>query len=413
MPIGIKQVSEVLLSKWLELLNLIANNKYRSAIMEKNTMQNPIVSFVVPCYKLAHLLPECVNSIISQSFSDFEVLIMDDCSPDNTEEVAQLFHDPRVKHIRNESNLGPLRNYNKGINLSRGKYIWLISADDYLRSQDVLKRYVDILDSNPRVGYTFCPGMEVKNGHETEILSYSQYGNNDRIIDGHTFLKSILDSCFVLAPSALVRRECYETVSLFPVDVVWAGVPIDLVWGGDWYLWSVFALFFDVAYLKEPMVCYRQHELSTSELVTRQKLENCISADIAVPWMVKQKAEEAGFKELSKTCLHAIANEYSRHLTGRWYRSGTWAITLDQFERSLCQSTQNEAERNWIRARAYKATADRYYFRGDLASAKRFFWAGLKKDPTMLKAYAKLMLLFFGKIANSIRIKLIPALRNI
>jgi glycosyltransferase involved in cell wall biosynthesis len=57
---------------------------------------------------------------------------MDDCSPDNTPEVARSLQDPRVKHIRNNPNLGHLRNYNKGISLSRVKYVWLISADDYL-----------------------------------------------------------------------------------------------------------------------------------------------------------------------------------------------------------------------------------------------------------------------------------------
>jgi glycosyltransferase involved in cell wall biosynthesis len=69
----------------------------------------PIVSFVVPCYKLAHLLRECVESILSQTYGDFEVLIMDDCSPDNTPEVAQSFQHPRVKYVRNDPNLGHLR----------------------------------------------------------------------------------------------------------------------------------------------------------------------------------------------------------------------------------------------------------------------------------------------------------------
>ena len=89
-------------------------------------MKRPNVSFVIPCFKLAHLLSECISSILSQSYSDFEVLVMDDCSPDNTKEVAQSFRDQRVKYIRNECNLGPLRNYNKGINLAIGKYVWLI-----------------------------------------------------------------------------------------------------------------------------------------------------------------------------------------------------------------------------------------------------------------------------------------------
>src|SRR2546425_3448751 len=113
--------------------------------------QNPMVSFVVPCYNLAHLLPECINSILCQTYGDFEVLIMDDCSPDKTAEVAQSFRDHRVKHIRNEPNVGHLRNYNNGIALSQGKYVWLISADDCLRRPYILQRYVDLLNRNPRV----------------------------------------------------------------------------------------------------------------------------------------------------------------------------------------------------------------------------------------------------------------------
>src|SRR5271166_3653331 len=111
----------------------------------------PVVSFVVPCYKLAHLLRQCVESILSQSYADLEVLIMDDCSPDNTPEVAQSFRDPRVKYIRNDTNLGHLPNYNKGISLTRGEYVWLISADDYLRRPYILEQYVDLLDRNPQV----------------------------------------------------------------------------------------------------------------------------------------------------------------------------------------------------------------------------------------------------------------------
>src|SRR5258708_15157639 len=153
----------------------------------------PAVSFVVPCYNLGHLLGECVDSILRQTYDNFEVLIMDDCSPDNTEEIARSFQDPRVKYVRNDSNLGPLPNYNKGISLTRGKYVWLISADDYLRRPYVLQRYVELLEKNPHVGYTFCPGVGVKNGRETEILEYSAQGHRDQILDGRAFLKKLLE----------------------------------------------------------------------------------------------------------------------------------------------------------------------------------------------------------------------------
>src|SRR2546428_2047859 len=77
-----------------------------------------MVSFIVPCYNYAHFLGECVSSILRQSYTRFEVLIMDDQSPDNTPEVAGAFGDARVVHIRNERNLGLIANINKGLELA-------------------------------------------------------------------------------------------------------------------------------------------------------------------------------------------------------------------------------------------------------------------------------------------------------
>ena len=358
-------------------------------------MQNPTVSFVIPCYKLAHLLPQCIGSIVSQTYHDFEVLIMDDCSPDNTTEVASSFQDHRIRYIRNDQNLGHLRNYNKGITLSRGKYVWLISADDYLRRPYILQRYVELMEKHPRVGYTFCPGVGVRNGIETEVVDYSVYGNRDRIINGRVFLKTLLNCNIVLAASVMVRRECYERISLFPLDVA-------MGWSGDWYLWAVFALLFDVGYFAEPMVCYRHHDLSMTTALTRQEnVHICSAGDLAVPWMTRAKANELGIRSVSKDCMRAVAREYVRQCTSKEYQrlnqSSTSSISMDQFEESLCQSSESEQERNWIRARVFAGMADTLCLRGDLSSARKFYLAGLRKDPRMANVYAKLLLLLLGK----------------
>src|SRR5262245_21301848 len=126
----------------------------------------PKVSFVVPCYKLAHLLQECVTSILEQTCEDFEILVMDDCSPDSTPDVAMSFTDSRISYVRNEANLGNIRNYNKGIQMARGKYIWLISADDRLKQSQALERYVTLLDAHPEIGYVFCPALTLSEDGE-------------------------------------------------------------------------------------------------------------------------------------------------------------------------------------------------------------------------------------------------------
>lgn len=360
-------------------------------------MPSPTVSFVVPCYKLAHFLPECVNSILGQTYGDLEVLIMDDSSPDNTPEVAHSFRDPRVKYIRNDRNLGALPNYNRGISLSRGKYVWLISADDYLRRPCVLQRYVDLMEALPGVGFTFCPAVEVKNGKETGLLSYSTYGDCDRVIAGRDFLKTLLYRNLVVAPTAMARREYYEKVSYFIINPVWGNVPIDLIWGGDWYLWCVFALQGDVGYFAEPMICYREHDLSSTSIVTKEKIENCFHAEISVPWKIKAKADEFGYRDISRKCLEAVAFHYAQHLTTKQYRSSTSTITMSQFEDSLGNNSPDEKERIWVRARVFANMADRLYYRKEFAAAKKYYRAATRLNPGMIKAQIKKLLLSLGK----------------
>jgi glycosyltransferase involved in cell wall biosynthesis len=227
-------------------------------------MSSPKVTFFVPCYKLAHLLTACVESILAQTYGDFEVLIMDDCSPDNTPEVARSFTDPRVRHIRNEPNLGHLRNYNKAIALAAGEYVWLISADDRLRSPVVLERYLEVMEAHPRVGFAFCPGVGLQGEQETGIVKYGWLPGPDAVLDGRAFLHRLLESNCVLAPAGLVRKECYERVGVFPLDLPFAG---------DWYLWCAFALHYDVAYFAEPMVNYREHTESMTGQFIAEALE--------------------------------------------------------------------------------------------------------------------------------------------
>jgi glycosyltransferase involved in cell wall biosynthesis len=359
-------------------------------------MHNPSVSFVVPCYKLAHLLPECINSILSQTYGDFEVLIMDDSSPDNTPDVAQSFRDPRIKHIRNDSNLGHLRNYNKGIGLTRGKYVWLISADDYLRKPYVLERYVGLLDKHPHVGYVFCPALGIRDGLETRVLGrYSQHRDRDRIIPRHVFLAKLLRSNFVPSPSGMVRRNCYERISLFPLNMPWCG---------DWYLWCLFALYYDVGYFADPMVCYReQHALSMTHKLLREKLDDSGAEEISVPWSIRKQAQELGYSHVAKECLSAVAQVYARTLASERYRHSRFFMSFEQFEESLQLNTRSNAERNRIRARVYAGVANEHYWRGELAPAREFYQAALKTDPSMASASLKLLLLSLGKRGHYLR----------
>ncbi len=354
----------------------------------------PKVSFVVPCYKLAHLLAECVNSMLSQTYDDFEVLIMDDCSPDNTPEVAQSFNDPRVKHIRNEPNLGHLRNYNKGISLAQGKYVWLISADDRLRVPYVLERYVRLMEQHPEAGFACCPGMELENGQETRVAKYSIHADHDTIFRGHEFLRRLLTCNSVIAASGMVRRACYKQLGSFPLDLPYAG---------DWYLWCLFALYHDVAYLAEPMVNYRGHELSMTSSLLKTDVRICVEDDLAVLWRIKQQAEQAGYGSMVGKCRQAIAYAYARQIAGSQYRASTYRMSLEEFGTSLCRFATDRNEATRIRARVYGSVADRYFERQDLDRVAQFYRLALGQDSWLVKVWVKRLLLHMGWVGIGVR----------
>jgi len=268
-------------------------------------MTNPKVSFIVPCYKLAHFLGECVNSILAQTYEKLEVLILDDCSPDNTSEVAAEFKDPRVIYIRNETNLGHLRNYNKGIELSRGSYVWLISADDCLRSRNVLQRYVELLENNPQVGYVFCPAMSLtEEGEEIDVPQmWTWPGERDRILSGREVVKRSAYCCPVCAPTGLVRKECYSH---------FGGFPLNLPRTGDWYLWSIFATKYDVGYFAEPMVCYRWHSTNMDSRLKKEQPSFFREQEFLVRRLIKKEAAKAGISWGIRPRIYLLAVRLER-----------------------------------------------------------------------------------------------------
>lgn len=93
-------------------------------------MSHPLITVLMTVYNGGAYLPAAVQSVLSQTHPDFEFLIVNDCSSDNSAEIIKSFADPRVRLINNEKNLGQTRSLNKGLSLARGRYIARIDADD-------------------------------------------------------------------------------------------------------------------------------------------------------------------------------------------------------------------------------------------------------------------------------------------
>jgi hypothetical protein len=174
-------------------------------------------------------------------------------------------------------------------------------------------------------------------------------------------------------------------------------------WAGDWYLWSLFALHHDVAYFKEPMVCYREHGMSMTSQLTRTQAAACCEEEISIPWEIKRRADAAGFWRVSRHCLGAVSEMYARCAATRRFDMSVPILSLREIEESVRHNTDSEEERNWVHSRVFAKMGSEFYWQGDVASARRFYEAALRASPLMIHVLLKRILLSFGGAGNYLR----------
>ncbi|BAZ10227.1 putative glycosyl transferase [Calothrix sp. NIES-4071] len=210
-------------------------------------MSKPKVSVVIPAYNGMKYLPDTLQSVWCQSFTDFEVILVDDGSSDNIKQWASQIKDSRFKFI-SQNNQGLSAARNTGINHSQGEYIAFLDSDD-LWVPTKLETHVLCLDSNPEVGLV-CSWTAMMNaqGQPTgRLLKPLADGN----VYSQLLVKNIID-----CPSVVVRRTCFDKVGLFNSKVRYVE---------DWEMWIRMATVCEFAVIKEPLVYYRQHPNNMSK----------------------------------------------------------------------------------------------------------------------------------------------------
>lgn len=212
----------------------------------------PKVTVIIATYNAITYLPITVDSVIQQTFTDFEVLIVDDGSTDETVEWVSKLVDPRVRLI-SQANQGVAVARNQGIANAQGEYVAFLDADD-LWEPTKLEKQVKCLEENPQVGLV-----------NTSIVNIDEQGKplgavNASDVEGNV-LKYIVEENLILCGSApMVRRSCLEAVQGFDQKLMSAE---------DWDLWIRLAARYDFAVVREPLVLYRQHLNSKSNNIER------------------------------------------------------------------------------------------------------------------------------------------------
>jgi glycosyltransferase involved in cell wall biosynthesis len=218
----------------------------------------PLVSIGIPTFNGAKYLRESVESVLSQTCGDFELVLIDDASSDETWAIAEEYgrKDPRVSAVRNSKTLGLVGNFNRCLELAKGRYVCVWHQDDVMMPQNIEKK-VALLAANPQVGFVHSNVLMIDD--QGQILSehWELDSRHDYIAPGRAFFLKMIQpgKNYVCCPSVLARRECYERLGNFRSE---------LYFTCDWEMWIRLSLYYDVGCLGTPLVQFRRHSDSES-----------------------------------------------------------------------------------------------------------------------------------------------------
>ena len=282
----------------------------------------PKVSVIIPNYNHAPFLKQRIQSVLDQTFQDFEIIYLDDASTDNSAEVVEPFvQHYGIQTILNSENSGsPFKQWNRGVEVAQGQYIWLAESDDFADPQ-LLEKLVDQLDRHANVGLAYCQSWLVDEAGKKHG-SYKDHMVATAPFDcarwGMDFIGSGKEECINFlshtntipnASAILFRRSLYEQLGdADPTKVLC----------GDWLMWVKILLHSDVAFIAQPLNYYRVHGGTARARVN--------------PFKVAMEEDYYVFRYLTEqVTLPAAAQEQAGQiLFDRWMNSWPFGIeTID------------------------------------------------------------------------------------
>lgn len=219
----------------------------------------PKVSILMPTFNRSSFLKEAIESVLLQNISEFEIIVADNASTDNTKQIVALFDDKRIVYFRNENNIGVVNNYNKALKLSKGEYIYIFSDDDVMLPNNILKK-MNVLDSYSNVGLVHSNirminevGEVISDNHWAGSYydKWKEDHDSSVLFDGKEYFKILYEHWNIISmPSVMIRKSIINATGEFNSNTHYFC---------DWDLWMRISLFSDVYYLSDKLLDYRIH----------------------------------------------------------------------------------------------------------------------------------------------------------
>lgn len=271
-------------------------------------MFNPTVSVIVPNYNHEKYLVKRLESILNQTFQDFEIILLDDCSPDNSKKILlEYAKNEKVSHcIFNEVNTGnTFVQWNTGISLAKGKYIWIAESDDFSEIT-FLEELVGYFDKNKDLTLVYCQSARAD---ENDLVTGSWLDYTDRfdkelfltnfIMDGNKFIENFLIHRNIIpnASGVLFLRE--KAMELLPLDT-----DIEMRYCGDWLFYIKLLINSKIGFVSKSLNNFRYH--SNSVIAKSTQFNNPVYLiDVLITMRIKienflKNEKKGGFREINK-----------------------------------------------------------------------------------------------------------------
>jgi glycosyltransferase involved in cell wall biosynthesis len=212
-----------------------------------------VVSIILPTYNRAHLVAESIESVLQQTYADFELLIIDDGSEDNTDEVVANIKDDRIRYIKKPriGHTSILKNF--ALSIAKGDLIAFNDSDD-LWKKEKLEKQVQLMSENKSVGFSIS---DVTTFRGEQILIPHSYKKQNTIECSNIFNAMKNGRMLVYNPTLTIRKECFNKTGGFN----------ESMFSGDYHFNMRLSYYFDACVIYDTLVLRRAHDSNMSELM--------------------------------------------------------------------------------------------------------------------------------------------------
>jgi len=227
-------------------------------------MTVPTVTVTIPVFNCENFITHAIDSVLNQSFNDYELIIIDNCSTDGTVSKVRQYKDSRIRFVVNDDNIGAERNWNKALGMANGRYFKLLCADDVLYS-NCLEEQVAIFDNtkNRDISMVSCKRAIINEIGQIKMIRGFPFTKGN--VDGKSAIRRCVKwgtNLIGESGSVLLRKTDIERVGLFNASIPYL---IDLDY------WSRVLLLGNLYYINKPLCAFRVSKNSWSANIGKKQ----------------------------------------------------------------------------------------------------------------------------------------------